>query len=195
LAAENTRDPKSDNGTSGGTARRSTHMNATAATTATSPAAYEIGPAAGEVSAKVSPARATTVRNAPTMSKRPVRGRAALRRHPDDEREHDQAERHVDPEDPPPRGMVDQPSTHEGTESRSGPGHAGPRPDRGRAIAGRETRLDDRERAGGEQGGADALEHARPDELTRRLCDGAEQRSDEEPCDPDDVDSPASQPI
>ena len=74
MAAENTRDPKSDNGTSGGTARRSTHTNATAATTASSPAAYEIGPAAGEVSAKVSPARATTVRKAPTMSKRPVRG-------------------------------------------------------------------------------------------------------------------------
>ena len=104
----------------------------------------------------------------------------AFRHVPQGDRDHREAERNVQKEDPVPRELLDQPSS----EHRADPGGdrriTGPRPDRPTAIFLRKGRADYRE--------ASRYEHRRPDALNRacryqlpdRLRKPASQRRDRE---------------
>ena len=75
--------------------------------------------------------------------------------HGDDHR----GERKVDEEDPPPGRGIDQPPADERPDGAGDASEAGPGADGARPVLGTERRLQDGETAGGEKGGADALEH------------------------------------
>ena len=105
------------------------------------------------------------------------------------------AQGHVDREDPPPRGVVDHPATDHRADRGRHPRQAGPRADRGRPVLVPERRLDQRQRAGRQQCGADPLEHAQRDELAGALGGGAQRGRHEEPRDPDEVDPSPPEPV
>ena len=115
--------------------------------------------------------------------------------HPHAEDQHQRAQGQVDREHPAPACVLDQEAAEERADRHGDTGRAGPRAD-GRGTVGLAERgLDDRERTGCQEGSGGALQHPEDDQLHRGLRERAERAADGESRDPDQIGTPASQPV
>ena len=104
-------------------------------------------------------------------------------------------ERQVDEEHRAPRHRLDQPAAEEGPDRAGDAAEAGPRTDRGAAVARAERGRDDREAAGHEQRGGDPLDGARGDERDGRRREAADQGRGPERDETDEEELPAAEAV
>ena len=200
LVTVNSRLRNSDGGTSGFSVCTMRRTNAAMPTSATMPAPTTAGSVQprgpASVKAQVAAPRLITASPAPSRSSACGRVRVTrlghgVQRAPDGQR----GDRQVDQEGPPPARAVDEPSTHERSESARDATESGPRADGLGPIGQDEDRLQDGQAPGVSRAAPDALEHPCADEHLDVRRRAAQQRRDGEPHGADHEDLAAPVPI
>jgi hypothetical protein len=104
------------------------------------------------------------------------------------DKNHDQREREVDEEHQAPGGDLDEPAAKERPDGAGQTGKPRPGADRTHPVLGGERRLQDRQRPGRQQGGADSLQGPGRDQEADARGEPAQQRRQREPRHADDED-------
>ena len=110
----------------------------------------------------------------------PRLGRHRLTNGPPGDREGDHADRHVDEEHGLPPTLLDDPAAQGRPQCEGEAADAGPQPDRAGALLRWERDREDREGAGHQQGGSDALERPERDQLGARPREPTPERGERE---------------